>query len=206
MQQVENTPALQAVVDGIEPDRFVARFITGQGATVADVNALRRAASASPEALQTIKDHLVGHLKNAATGQAGDINKFRADSYNNALNAIGERKLAAFFTPDEIAQLRAIGRVSNYMMAQPAGTAVNNSNSGALVAAKAMDALDAIAGKMPLGLNTTIQGIIRGTQQRQATNIAPGLLQVQPNQFGIENLTAPALFGGLLAAQPSNNR
>ena len=206
MNQVENTPALQAVVDGIEPDRFVSKFITGQGATVADVNALRRAASGSPEALQTIKDHLVGHLKNAATGQAGDINKFRADSYNNALNAIGERKLSAFFSADEIAQLRAIGRVSNYMLAQPAGTAVNNSNSGALVAAKAMDALDAIAGKMPLGLNTTIQGIIRGTQQRQATNIAPGLLQVQPNQIGMESLATPALFGGLLAAQPTNSR
>jgi hypothetical protein len=206
MQQVERTPALEAVMNGIEPDRFVSRFITGTGATVADVQALRRAANANPQALQAIKNHLVAHLKGAATGQAGDINKFRADSYNNALNAIGERKLAAFFTADEIAQLRAIGRVSNYMTAQPAGTAVNNSNSGALVAAKALDALDAIAGRMPLGLDTMIQGIIMGTQQRQATNLPPGLLQVQPRQIGMESMVSPALFGGLLAAQPADNR
>jgi hypothetical protein len=109
-------------------------------------------------------------LRGAATGQAGDINKFRADSYNNALNSIGERKLAAFFSPEEIAQLRAVGNVSNYMSAQPAGTAVNNSNSGAFVAAKAMDMLDAVAGKLPLGLDTAIQGTIRGIQQRQVMN------------------------------------
>jgi hypothetical protein len=170
MQQVESTPALQAVVDGVEPDQFVRRFITGTGASVADVRALRTAAEGSPEALQAIKDHLVAHLRGAATGQAGDINKFRADSYNNALNSIGERKLAAFFSPEEIAQLRAVGNVSNYMSAQPAGTAVNNSNSGAFVAAKAMDMLDAVAGKLPLGLDTAIQGTIRGIQQRQVMN------------------------------------
>ena len=170
LAQVESTPALRAVVDGIEPDQFVSRFITGRGANVADVQALADAASQSPQAVQAIKDHLVAHLRDAATGQAGDINKFRADSFNNALNNIGERKLAVFFSPEEIAQLRAVGNVSNYASAQPAGTAVNNSNSGALVAAKAMDMLDAIAGKMPLGIDTLIHGTIRGVQQRQVMN------------------------------------
>lgn len=167
MDQVESTPALKAVMDGIEPDQFVNRFITGKGASVADVQAMADAASSSPQALQALKQHLVAHLKSAATGQAGDINKFRADSFNNALNNIGERKLSVFFSPDEIVKLRAIGKVSNYASAQPAGSAVNNSNSGALVAAKAMDMLDAIAGKMPLGLDSLIQGTIRGVQQRQ---------------------------------------
>jgi hypothetical protein len=68
-----------------------------------------------------------------------------------------------------------------------------------------MDALDAIAGRLPLGLNSTIQGVIRGTQQRQATNVAPGLLQQQPASLGLQSLGVPAVYGGLLAAQPVNN-
>lgn len=206
MQRIEQTPALNAVVNGIEPDQFVRRFITGQGATVADVRALRTAANESPEALQAIRQHLVSHLRGAATGQADDINKFRAESYNNALNAIGERKLSAFFSADEIAQLRAVGRTANYMLAQPAGTAVNNSNSGALIAAKALDLLDAIAGKLPLGVDTTIQGIIRGSQQRQALNPTQGLLMPKPLPSGASLLGAPAVYSGLLAAQPVNDR
>ncbi len=175
MGQIESTPALRAVVDGVEPDQFVRQFITGSGASVGDVRALREAAGANPEALQAIKQHLVAHLRGAATGQADDINKFRADSYNNALNSIGERKLSAFFSPEEIARLRAVGNVSNYASAQPAGTAVNNSNSGALVMAKVTDILDSVAGKMPLGLNTAIQGTLRGVQQRQVMNPANAL-------------------------------
>jgi hypothetical protein len=93
------------------------------------------------------------------------------------------------------------------MVAQPAGTAVNNSNSGALVAAKALDMLDAVAGKLPLGFDTTIQGIIRGTQQRQALNVSPGLLSMPQNESGLmESLGMPALYSGLLASQAAQNR
>jgi hypothetical protein len=204
MDQVESTPALKAVVDGIEPDQFVSRFITGKGATVSDVRAMADAAGSSPEALQAIKQHLVAHLKSAATGQASDINKFRADSFNNALNNIGERKLAVFFSPEEITKLKAVGNVSNYASAQPAGTAVNNSNSGALVAAKAMDMLDAIAGKMPLGIDTLIHGTIRGAHQRQVMNPGNALkaLGSPTSQRGNPMLALPLVLSG----QGSNDR
>ena len=203
MDQVESTPALKAVVDGIEPDQFVSRFITGKGATVGDVQAMADAAGRSPEALQALKQHLVAHLKGAATGQAGDINKFRADSFNNALNNIGERKLAVFFSPEEITKLKAVGNVSNYASAQPAGTAVNNSNSGALVAAKAMDMLDAIAGKMPLGIDTLIHGTIRGVQQRQVMQPGNALRAIAPPTQRPNALMALPLIS---ASQGANDR
>lgn len=204
MDQVDSTPALKAVVDGIEPDQFVSRFITGKGATVADVRAMADAASSSPEALQAIKQHLVAHLKSAATGQADDINKFRADSFNNALNNIGERKLAVFFSPEEIGKLRAIGKVSNYASAQPAGTAVNNSNSGTFIAAKAMEWLDAIASKAPLGIDTMAQGVIRGVQQRQVMNTGNALkaLGSSSAQRGNPMLALPIIAAG----QGANDR
>jgi len=180
MERVENTPALAAALDDAQPDRFVQQYIIGQGATVRDLAAMRRAIGNDPQAMQAVRGNILGHLRGAATGQADDINKFRADSYNNALRSMGDRKLEVFFSPAEIDRLRAIGRVSNYMSAQPAGTAVNNSNSGALVAAKALEMIDAIAGKMPLGLDTMIQGTIRGVQQRQVLNSGNALQQLAP--------------------------
>ncbi|MCZ2917060.1 hypothetical protein NYY62_19220, partial [Acinetobacter baumannii] len=50
MQQVESTPALQALRDGVQPDKFVQNFIVGQGgkANVADLNALRTAVENDP--------------------------------------------------------------------------------------------------------------------------------------------------------------
>jgi hypothetical protein len=204
MQRVEETPALAAAIDGAEPDRFVQQFLIGQGATVKDVQALKDAAAGSPEALQAIKANIVGHLKNAATNGTEDVNKFSPAAYNKALNNIGERKLAAFFDNEEIRQLQAIGRVGTLMNAQPAGSAVNNSNSGALLIGRAMTALDSVAGKLPLGLDNMIQGTMRGVQQGQALNVPRSLLLDAPvKRLGLlERLGAPAIFGGLLATQP----
>jgi hypothetical protein len=110
---------------------------------------------------------------------------------------MGDRKLAVFFSPEEIQRLRAVGNVSNYMSAQPAGTAVNNSNSGALVAAKALELIDSIAGKLPLGLDTMIQGTIRGVQQRQVMNSGNALQRMVP-QTGRGNpmLALPIIAAG----------
>lgn len=206
MQRVEGTPALQAALDGAEPDRFVQQFVIGSGATAKDVQALRRAVAQDPQVLQATKQHIVSHLKSAATNGTEDVTKFSPAAYNKALGQIGERKLAAFFEPAEIQQLQAVGRVGTLMTAQPAGTAVNNSNSGALLLGRGLDMLGSVAGRLPLGLNTTIEGVLRGTQQAQAIRVQPSLLLPGPPLGLLDRLGAPALYGGLLAAQPVNER
>ena len=129
--------------------------------------------------------------------------KFSPASYNSALNRIGDQKLAAFFSPEEIRQLKAVGRVGTMMTAQPAGSAVNNSNSGALLVARAMDALDSIVGKLPLGANTMIQGTLQGIQQGNALNVPKALLMpAQPFPLS-QRVGVPAVSSGLLAAQPT---
>jgi len=204
MQRVEGTPALQAVVDGVEPDRFVQQFITGQGASVRDVQALRRAVASSPDALAAVRANLAAHLKSAATNGTEDVTKFSPAAYTRALNNIGDRKLSAFFEPPEIEQLRAVGRVGTLMNAQPAGAAVNNSNSGALMLGRGLEMLDRIAGKLPLGANTMIQGTLRGVQQGQALS-TPGALRLPQEPMGLlQRAGVPAIYGGLLAAQPVN--
>ncbi|MFY3535578.1 hypothetical protein, partial [Achromobacter denitrificans] len=181
MRDVEASPALKAVFDETAtPDQFVSRYILGKNASAAEVAALRRGLGDNPAAVGAVRDHLVDYLKGKAlNGAADEVGKFSSAAYNKALDAIGGRKLAQFFSPEEVAQLRAIGRVGSYMQAQPVGAAVNNSNSGALLAGRGYDFLKSVVGKIPLGdaaLLTPLRNIEISLRQRGAQNVLPGLL------------------------------
>lgn len=193
MRRVENNPALKAVVDGVEPDQFIKRYIVGSGASAKDLRML--AEEVGPEAQQAIRKHLVLSLKQAATNNTDDINKFSNDAYRRALRNLGDEKLAAFFSADEIAQLKTIGEAGKYMQAQPAGTAVNNSNSGALLLGRGLDMLDTMADKIPLGGRDVIKGIVQGRQQSQALSPANALaLPKRAQSDARPNLLMPALI------------
>lgn len=162
MQKVESNPALKAVVDGVEPDQFVQKFIIGKGATAKDVKSL--AAELDPQAAAQMKAFLVKHLRDAATNNTDDVTKFSNASYRAALRNI-EDKLGAFFSDQEIEQLKVLGEAAKLMQAQPAGSAVNNSNSGALLIGRGLDMLEGFSSKLPLGMKDTISGTLQGMQQ-----------------------------------------
>ncbi|MFZ4874993.1 hypothetical protein ACL9RI_07905 [Janthinobacterium sp. Mn2066] len=174
---VEKTPALQAVRDGIEPDKFVQQFIVGGGAkaSAADLAALRQSVKSSPDALKAVREQIAAHLKTKAlNGAADEVGNMSQSAYNKALNAIGDEKLAMFFSKPELDQLRAIGRVASYEQAQPRGGAINNSNSAAAIG----NILDRIAGssllsKVPFGksLQEPVQNIAVGFKSSAAMNV-----------------------------------
>lgn len=202
MQRVESTPALAAVRDGVEPDKFVQRFITGNGpeASIQSVQNLRREIANDPEAVAAVRSMIADHLKGQALGGAADeVGNFSATNFRKALDAIGDRKLRAFFSPEEIEQLQAVSRVSSYLAHQPKGSAVNNSNSGALVVGRGLDFLDQVASKIPLGFKDVIQGTVRGQQQRQAQDVVPVLVQ-QARRTQQGRLPAAGVSTGLFLA------
>lgn len=131
-QQIENTPALKAVVDGIEPDKFFDRHV--MGANVADlrktVNILRLQ---SPEAVAGIRAQVLESLKDKAlSGASDEVGNFSQAAFNKAVKQLGdERMLAAGLSPADIAQLKLIGRVASYTQAAPAGSVVNRSGTSA---------------------------------------------------------------------------
>lgn len=129
----DEVPALGAATSGsVAPDDFVRRFLIG-GKTQ-DVQALANVLESSPAALQEARAQVGSHLYDAAFGQnaAGD-KLFRPDAYAKALEQMGTDKLGAFFKPDEIEQLQRIGRVGAYINARPGPSAVNTSNTGAML-------------------------------------------------------------------------
>jgi hypothetical protein len=176
MQRLENNPALQAVADGVEPDQFVQKFVLSKSATAKDVRALKD--ELDPESVQSLRQSLVSYLKGKATSDTEDITRFNNQTYRNALRDIGEDKLATLFNAQERQMLRDIGEAGKYMQAQPAGTAVNNSNSGALMAAKGFELLDRLAGFVPLGGREIIRGkVTQPLLQRSVMNPQNALLE-----------------------------
>jgi hypothetical protein len=195
----ESARPIEAALNGAQPDKFVENFVIR--GSVADASAVARNAPT-----EEVKTAILAHLKDKALGGAADeVGKFSQSAYNKALNQIGDRKLSLFFTPEELGQLRTVGRVASYMQNQPVGSAVNNSNSGALLLGKGLDVLNSIPVIGPLA-GPALQNINISLQQRAAQNVAPGLLAVQPKEPLMRGLLNPAIgfTGGLLAAPAVN--
>lgn len=195
----ESARPIEAALNGAQPDDFVQKFVIR--GTVADASALAKNAPTAE-----IKNALLAHLKDKALGGSADeVGKFSQSAYNKALNQIGDRKLSLFFSPEELNQLRTVGRVASYMQNQPVGSAVNNSNSGALLLGKGIDLLNKLPGGQTF-LGQPLQNINVSIQQRAAQNVLPGLLATQPRQPMASGLLAPAAaFSGGLLAPPVTN-
>jgi len=191
MGRVESSPALRAAVDGVEPDQFLSRYVLGKQASAGDVQMLRN--DLTPETAQIVRDAIVKHLRDAATNSTDDITKFSNAAYRKALREIGDPKLSAFFSQDELQLLKDLGDAAKYMQAQPAGSAVNNSNSGALLLGRGLDMLESFSQRLPFGFRDVISGTIQGQQQRQVLTPANALRQLPPPQPS--NPLAPLLVG-----------
>ena len=129
-------PALSDVAQGrVSPDDFVRKYIIG-GKTN-DVGGL--SLLLDDGAKEQAKAQIGDYLKKAAFGQNSTGDKaFSQERFNKALNDIGTDKLRAFFSDDEIAQLKTLGRVGAYMTSAPAGAPINSSNTASALMSMAM--------------------------------------------------------------------
>lgn len=200
----DSNPLVRSVLSeggASDPTRIAQKFIIG--GTPREAQML--AQEVGPQGVPVIRDALLAHLKDKAlNGAADEVGKFSQAAYNKALNQIGDRKLALFFSPEELNQLRTVGRVASYMQNQPVGSAVNNSNSGALLLGRGLNLLDKVPVVGPLA-GPALHNINISMQQRAAQNIAPGLLAPQERLPLYPGLLAPAIGTGGLLSAPSVN-
>lgn len=207
---VRANPQLRSVQDVVGASGFMQKYVIGKSATPGEVRSLVQ--QVGPEGAQALRQNVVRYLRDAATNSTDDITKFSNDAYRRALRDIGEDKLLALFSPEEVLNLRNVGQAAKYMQAQPAGSAVNNSNSGALVLGKGLDMLDRAAGYVPLGGRDILRGWIQGAQQTQVLRPSNALANVLPNQQPVPmgtNMLAPLLvapFASPVQASQDNRR
>jgi muramidase (phage lysozyme) len=206
MDWQESAAPIEATINGMQPDNFVKKFVLS--GTVADAAAL--ASAGNPTAT---KNAILSHLKEVALGkgQSDETAKFGANAFNKELQKIGDRKLQLFFDKNEIEELKRIGRVGNYMTNQPAGTAVNNSNSGALVIGTMIDGVATLAGIAPMGIGATVaapimknvggkvlKNVTNASTQKDALKIAEALQNRVPGMPLGDTLSPAVLYGSLL--------
>jgi hypothetical protein len=201
MNWQESSKPVEATVDGMQPDQFVRKFVLG--GDVADAAAVAK----SGDPLAT-KNAILTHLKDRALGGRSDeVGTFGAATYNKTLNSIGDKKLALFFTPEEIGELKRLGRVAEYTTVQPKGSAVNNSNSGALVLGAGIDALAAVTGLSGFGVGASVaiplakkfmQGSVNASDQQKALNMGKALANRTPGLTLGERVIPASVYAGLL--------
>jgi hypothetical protein len=183
-----------------DPKRIADRFIINGTPDEARIVA----GQVNDQGRAVIRDALATQIKKAAlSGASDEVGKVSQSSLNREINKIGVEKLRLFFAPEEIDSLQRLGRVASYVQAQPAGSAVNNSNSGALLLGRGADALKGLVGKIPFGQAAVldpIRNIEISMRNRAAQNVMPGLLAPQQTQPMGQALLLPSLaYGGLLA-------
>ena len=197
----ESNKPIEATVNGMQPDQFVRKFVLN--GDVADAAAV--ATSGDPAAT---KSAILTHLKDRALGGRSDeVGTFGAATYNKTLKEIGDKKLALFFSPEEIGELKRLGRVAEYTTVQPKGSAVNNSNSGALVLGAGIDLLASATGLSGFGVGATLaipfakkmmQGTLNSAEQQRALDMGKALSTKVPGFTLGERAVPASIYAGLL--------
>jgi hypothetical protein len=181
---IDSTPALKAAINAAEPDDFVKKYVIN--GKVREINELGK--MAGPDGQQVMKQQMLKYLEGKAFGAntAGDGSASQA-RFNQELSSIGKNKLTALLGPETTDDLFAVGRVMAYIQQQPAGSAVNNSNTGAAVA----NILSKIGGTVkgaPYINDFVIKPIGAFKDRAATTNALAAALPKQATQLGPETV------------------
>jgi hypothetical protein len=152
-QWEESAPGIKAIVDGATPDTFVNKYILSQAAGVDDVRKMVDVVRGDPAAFNALKFQVAAWIRDkaaptlvAGADGAPAVGRLNSAGLNRALKQLGDRKLALFFSPQEIETIKATNRVAFYDAYQPPGSAVNNSNSATTLTG---GLLNAVTERMP---------------------------------------------------------
>lgn len=123
---INNTPALKAAINNVEPDDFVRKYVIG-----GKVNEIQRMQDLlGQEGRDQVRAQTIAYLRNKAFGAnaAGD-GKVAQATFNEELNRIGRPKLEALLGPEGADDMQRIGRVLAYIKQAPEGATPNTSGT-----------------------------------------------------------------------------
>lgn len=196
-------PALEAAANGrVAPDDFVKRFVLN--GKVNDVRGLVKLLD--PQSLAEAKAQIGATLQRAAFGEntAGD-KVFSPERYAKALRELGNEKLGAFYSPQEIETLKRIGRIGAYVNSRPNVATVNTSNTGAAVAnlmggnVQRLSKTAAVVNSLMTPINNarTVNAALRADVPQPPANLTPEQIALAAKLLGAGGAAA-----GSAAATP----
>jgi hypothetical protein len=134
---LEKTPALKFAVENDIPDQqFIQKFVISKSAQPREVLNLRAQLRNHPDIWNEIKGQVIEHLKfdKALNRSSDEVGQFSQSGFKKGLDNIGDAKLKILFSPEEVAQLKRIARVGEFIDMIPKGAKINNSGTSQAVA------------------------------------------------------------------------
>lgn len=198
-QWQESAGFIDDALEGVDPQMFVKRHITGAG--FQDLLALRKEIGGNQELVGAVRRQLANYILERGRADS-DVTRFSSAGMEQAFRALGPQKLALFFSPPELARIRSAINVGKYMQAQPIGSAVNNSNSGTTIIAHVARLIGDVLKNAPVvgplvaqPAGNAITGVRATIQAQQASNVGNALTIPQPRPVApaAALLAAPAL-------------
>lgn len=204
MSKVDDIPALKAVRDGVEPDKFTQTYVigTGKAGSINNVMKMKNLLKDDPQALAVVKDNVAQFLKGKAlSGAADEVGTFSQAGFNRALKSIGDEKLQILFG-DDFKILKSIGRVASYEQVQPSGSAVNNSKTAAAAISGILDGIggSTLVRRIPYGAGLVADPAktIAGSIEAGTMTKVPSMARQSKDAMG---LAAPAIAIGTAQQQ-----
>lgn len=200
-QWAESSKFIEDALGGAAPDKFVMRHVIG--APAEELAKLKTQIAGDPELINATRRQLVDYIMKRGSADP-KLTTYTSKGLEDGLKAVGTRKLELFFLPSEIADLKAAVSVARLSQSQPIGSAVNNSNSAAMVMGKVGDLLGKATGVPVFGpmVAQPLQTVTMGLEAQSLRNLSSGLVSpTAPKQrAGIVPLAT------LLAAPSANGR
>lgn len=159
-QQIDKMPLLQDALKGVEPDKlFNKHILQGNVSELGETVSVLR--GANPQAVADIKQQTLEYITSKSMNSNG---QFSPAGMNNALKAIGDRRLGILFEPSELKHIKDIGKAGHYLVTQPNHSYVNNSNTAAGLM-RYFGGLAKVAEHMPVVGNNVVQPVQSGAQK-----------------------------------------
>ena len=187
-------PALEASASGrANPDTFVQNYIISKTARSTQVRQMADVLKdQNPEAYSAARTQLGAYLNRKAFGenQAGD-KAFSPERFSAAMREIGDAKLSAFFSPNEVAQMKRVSRIGAYMDAVPYASKPNTSGNWAAIMSRfpGMPQTLAVANAVKTGASNQLN-VNRALTAQPGAELSPEQIRYASQLLGLTALSA----------------
>lgn len=163
-QDLDGNPALKAALDDVAPDKAFDKLVLK--ADERDLVKLVDNLKKSPEGQQNLADLQGAAIEHfIAKASRGNDGAFSPAGLNNAISTFGNNRMKALFTPQQISRINDVKQVTDILLQQPRGAAVNHSNTASAL----IPFLQRIVGSVPVAGNL-LSGSV-GTAAKKVTDI-----------------------------------
>lgn len=173
---------IEDALDGAAPDKFVRTHVIG--APVGELAKMQAQIAGDPDLVNGVRRQLVDYIMQRGSADS-KLTTFSGAGMEKGLKALGDRKLALFFSPEEVEQIKSAVNVARLSQSQPIGTAVNNSNTAAAAGlGRLSDLLGKTTGIPVLGpmVGAPAQTLLLQAQSVPLRNISNALANKPPRQ------------------------